>query len=119
MKQNIFQSLGDVYSHGGIGNKLYMEYGGVPARAVAVFDRLAVFAEVRHGITSAKHLKTAHMYELLDYLKELGFAESTIKSYMAALRSIYSHKKHLFADDFVMPSNTGYEQWIKEKQQNG
>ena len=118
MKQNIFQ-YGRVYVKGGIGNKLYCEYNGVPFRAVAPFDRLAVFAEVRHGITSVKDLRVEHMYELLDYLKELGFADATIKSYMAAFRKIYSRKKHLFADDFEMPSNTGYEQWTKEKQQNG
>lgn len=42
------------------------------------FAKLAVFVDWKYGIKSVKQIKTSHVYELLEYLRGLGYKDSTL-----------------------------------------
>lgn len=115
MKKNYFDALGEVYADGGTGNKLLHEFysrrtsGGHESQ----FARLAVYMEWKYGITSAKEIKTEHVYELLQLFREIGYKEVTLMGYISAYRMIFKHNGHLFSRSFLMPSNDSFLQWTK------
>ena len=112
----IFQLHGDgVHEDGGIGHSLIEEMDGLPITYAHHFYKLAIFLEVRHGIKSAKLIETEHMYGLLDYMAEVGFAESTVKNYIIGFRAIHRQCKNRFSDDFIPPSIAGYEEWKRQR----
>lgn len=113
-------ALGEVYTQGGIGNTLMCQFyvhcmaGGSESQ----FARLAVYMEWKYGITCIKQIKTEHVYELLELLellKENGFKDTTIKGYVSAFRQVYRWNKHLFSEDFEMPTNTGFAKWTEKE----
>ncbi|MNN73510.1 hypothetical protein D3C81_1896340 [compost metagenome] len=77
------------------------------------FARLAVYMEWKYGITCTKQIKTEHVYELLEFLRKNGFKDTTLKAYVSAFRQVYRWNKHLFLEDFEMPTNTGFAKWQK------
>lgn len=120
MKKDFFDALGEVYTRGGIGNTLMLDFyehraaGGSESQ----FARLAVYMEWKYGITSTKQIKTEHIYELLELFRRRGFKEVTLKGYISAFRRVYEWNKHLFLEDFTIPSNAGFAQWTENKPTN-
>lgn len=78
------------------------------------FARLTVYMEWKYGITRTKQIKTEHVYELLELLKGKGFQDTTLKGYISVFRQVYKWNKHLFSEDFEIPTNTGFAKWEKE-----
>lgn len=119
MKNEFFDIdiLVEVYTEGGIGNILMCEFNDhrVAGGSESQFARLAVYMEWKHGITCTKQIKTEHVYELLELLREKGFKYTTLKSYISAFRQVYTWNKHLFSESFEIPSNTGFAKWTEKE----
>ena len=96
----------------------YAHYGIRSGTYYSQYTRLAVYMEWKHNITSNKNIRTHHAYELLEYLRFRGFKDATLKGYIIAVRRVYNDNKHLFSDEFALPSNSGYEQYRKEQGRN-
>ncbi|MGE7840720.1 hypothetical protein ACQKNX_08005 [Lysinibacillus sp. NPDC093712] len=120
MKKDYFDALEEVYTKGGIGNTLMCEFhekreaGGSESQ----FAKLAVYVEWKYGITCTKQLKTEHIYELLELLRENGFKDTTLKGYISAFRQVCKWNKHLFLENFESPSNSGFEKWSELEMSN-
>lgn len=98
---------------GEVGHKLLSEFTGEPGciyggAYFSCFTKLAVFVEWKHGITCAKDIEKAHVHELLDFLREQGFKDSTLRGYICAFRQIYEQYREMFSDDYQKPAYTEY-----------
>ncbi|MBG9693318.1 hypothetical protein ABD91_21520 [Lysinibacillus sphaericus] len=116
MKKDFFDALQEVYTEGGIGNTLMCQFfknsnGGGESQ----FAKLAVYMEWKYGITCTKHIKTEHIYELLELLKENGFKDTTLKGYISAFRHVYKWNRHLFLESFEIPTNTEFAKWAEKR----
>ena len=120
MKKDFFDALEEVYTQGSIGNTLMCQFyeHRVAGGSESQFARLAVYMEWKHGITCTKQIKTEHVYELLELLRENGFKDTTLKGYVSAFRQVYKWNKHLFLEDFEIPTNTGFAKWAEKETSN-
>lgn len=118
--EDYFIGLSEVLFEDAVGNRLMRDffeeknavYCGIRAGMYySSFARFAVYMENKYGITKIKSIKTVHVYELLEYMRSRGFKESTLKSYMTAIRQVYREQQHLFANEFELPTNASYEQY--------
>lgn len=108
-----FEMVFDAIKIGAVGHKMLCEFTGKPGTIYGGdyfrrFTKLAVFVEWKHGITCVKDIKTAHVYELLDYLREQGFKDSTLRGYICAFRQIYEQYREMFSDDYQKPTYAAY-----------
>ena len=94
----------DEWHHRGIRSGMYYSQ----------YIRLAVYMEWKYSITSNKDIRTHHVYELLEFLRQEGFKEATLKGYISAVRHVYSNNTTLFSDEFELPNNAGYAQYRSE-----
>ncbi|HBF8684671.1 TPA: hypothetical protein KO123_001326 [Clostridioides difficile] len=117
MKKDFFDALEEVYTQGGIGNMLMCQFyeQRIAGGSESQFARLAVYMEWKYGITCTKQIKTEHVYELLELLKENGFKDTTLKGYVSSFRQVYKCNKHLFSKDFEIPTNTGFTKWEEKE----
>lgn len=117
MKKDFFNALEEVYIQGGIGNTLVCQFyeHSIVGGSESQFARLAVYMEWKYGIICTKQIKTVHIYELLEFLRENGFKETTLKGYVSAFRQVYKWNKHLFLEDFEIPTNTGFKKWSEKE----
>ena len=115
MVKSYFDALREVYTKDGIGNALMRDFykHRVAGGSEMQFARLAVYMEWKYGITCTKQIKTEHIYEHLELFRERGFAEATLKSYISAFRCLYKWNRHLFSDNFEIPTTTGFAQWTE------
>lgn len=117
MKNDFFDALEEVYTKGGMGNTLMCQFyeqrmaGGSESQ----FARLAVYMEWKYGITCTKQIKTEHVYELLELLRKKGFKDATLKGYISAFRQVCKWNKHLFLEDFEIPTNTEFTKWSEKE----
>ncbi|EOU1645772.1 hypothetical protein OQL12_001476 [Clostridium perfringens] len=113
MKKDFFDALEEVYTQDGIGNTLMCQFyeQRIAGGSESQFARLAVYMEWKYGIKCTKQIKTEHVYELLELLKENGFKDTTLKSYVSSFRQVYKWNKHLFSEDFEIPTNIGFIKW--------
>lgn len=67
MKKDFFDALGEIYTQDGIGNTLICQFNEhrIAGGNESQFARLAVYMELKFGITSTKLIKTEHVYGLL------------------------------------------------------
>ena len=120
MKKNFFAALEEVYTKGGIGNTLMRQFyeqrisGGYERH----FARLAVYMEWKYGITCTKQIKTEHVYELLKLLRDNGFKDITLKGYISSFRQVYKRNKHLFSEEFEIPTNVGFTKCTEKEKSN-
>ncbi|MEG1986353.1 MAG: hypothetical protein RR033_03560 [Clostridia bacterium] len=77
----------------------------------SAFVKLAVFVDLRYNIARVKQITVNHVYELLEFLKSIGFKSSTIKSYITAVRQVYLENIDLFSNNFIIPSVAGWSKW--------
>ena len=117
MHKDFFDVLDEVYTTGGIGNALMLDFyeHRVEGGSESQFARLAVYMEWEYGIKNTKHIKTEHIYELLELFRRRGFKEATLKSYISAFRKVCKRNQHLFLEDFEIPTNEGFTQWVDKK----
>jgi len=117
LKKDYFDALEEVYTEGGIRNTLMNEFydNRVAGGSERQFARLAVYMEWKYGITSTKQIKTENVYELLELFRRKGYKDATLKSYISAFRQVYKWNRHLFLEDFEIPSNTGFEKWAEKR----
>ncbi|TBX09425.1 hypothetical protein BFS07_01615 [Clostridium perfringens] len=113
MKKDFFDALEEVYTQDGIGNTLMCQFyeQRIAGGSESQFARLAVYMEWKYGIKCTKQIKTEHVYELLELLKENGFKDTTLKSYVSSFRQVYKWNKHLFSEDFEIPTNIEFIKW--------
>ena len=119
--KDFLEGVFDIYFEGAIGNKLMREfssdeseyYMGIRAGVYySSFARLAVYLENKYSISNVKMIQTSHVHELLEYLRsKKGFKDSTLKGYISAIRHVYKEQQRLFSDEFVIPTNSAYEQY--------
>ena len=117
MPKDFFDALDEVYTTGGIGNALMLDFyeHRVEGGSESQFARLAVYMEWEYGIKNTKQIKTEHIYELLELFRRRGFKEATLKSYISAFRKVCKRNQHLFLEDFEIPTNEGFTQWVDKK----
>ena len=117
MKKDFFDALEEVYTQGGIGNTLMCQFyeHRIAGGSESQFARLAVYMEWKYGITCTKQIKTEHVYELLEFLREKGFKDTTLKGYISAFRQVYKWNKHLFFEDFEIPTNAEFTKWSEKE----
>lgn len=120
MKKDYFDALEEVYTKGGIGNTLMCQFyeDRLEGGGESQFAKLAVYMEWKYGITCTKQVNTEHIYELLEFLKENGFKDTTLKGYISAFRQVYKWNKHLFLESFEIPTNTGFAKWLEKETLN-
>lgn len=120
MKKDFFDALEEVYTQGGIGNMLMCQFyeQRTDGRGHSQLAKLAVYMEWKYGITCIKQIKTEHIYSLLEFLKENGFKDSTLKGYISAFSQVYKWDKHIFSEDFEIPTNTEFTKWSEKETSN-
>lgn len=117
MKKDYFDALEEVYTEDGIGNTVMNEFYDniVSGGSERQFARLAVYMEWKYGIKTIKQIRAEHIYELLELFRGEGYKDTTLKGYISAFRQAYKWHRHLFSEDFEIPSNTGFEKWAEKR----
>lgn len=117
MKSDFFDALEEVYTIGGIGNTLMCQFyeNRIDGGSEMEFAKLAVYMEWKYGITCTTQIKTEHIYELLELLKENDFKDITLKGYISAFRRVYKWNKHLFSEAFTIPIYSDFTKWAKKE----
>lgn len=105
---------------GSQGHKLLSEFTGELGSIkggtyYSAFVKLAVFVDLKYNFTSVKQLTDNHVYELLEFLKSIGFESSTLKSYITAVRQVYIENRELFNNSFTIPTVASWSEWDKQK----
>ena len=111
MDRNFFDMVFDAGFPGEVGYRFHAEMQGTGIGYRGQLVKLGVFMEAAHGIASFKKLEEHHIYEFLEFLRQKGFKESTLKTYITAVRQAHRWGGHLFSDDFAPPAAAGYEKW--------
>ena len=110
-------ALNEVYIKSGIGNTLMSEFykkrtqGGWESE----FSKLAVYMEWKYNMFCLENIQTEHIYDFILFLSNRGLKDSTLKHYISSYRMLYSNNTHIFSKNFELPTNIGYEKWVKNQ----